>query len=189
MLRQWCVVWVWSKGFGSSWEGWLILSLPHGCPSSWRKQSKHWLEVGCCTKSKMGWIVMLSLLGERRSVYPVQKETAFFVQLAYCFLAERITRKISDLLLSTMHFCILTTTLKWLETCDHNVVSLWLCLTYFSWKQKSKMWQQFHATVLSSDEEFEQQSGGTMTEILESTLQNEIRSTSKIGCYSGKHHS
>lgn len=81
-------------------------------------------------------------------VYPVQKETAFFVQLAYCFLAERITRKISALLLSTMHCCILTTTLKWLETCDHNVVSLWLCLTYFSWKQKSKMWKMHNNFTL-----------------------------------------
>lgn len=46
--------------------------------------------------------------------------------------------------------------------------------------------QQFFATVVSSDEEFEQQSSGTVSEIIQSTLQIEIRSTSKIGCYSGK---
>ena len=48
--------------------------------------------------------------------------------------------------------------------------------------------QQFLATVISTDEAFEQQSSGTVSEILKSTLQMEIRSTSKIGCYSGKHH-
>ena len=52
-------------------------------------------------------------------VYPLLKETASFVQLAYCSLEARITRKISDLLLFIMHCCILITTLKWLETCTH----------------------------------------------------------------------
>ena len=43
--------------------------------------------------------------------------------------------------------------------------------------------QQFLATVISTDEQFEQQPSGSVSEILEFTLQTEICSTAKLGCY------
>ena len=46
--------------------------------------------------------------------------------------------------------------------------------------------QQFLATVLSNDEMFDHHLNGTISDIIDFTLQMEIMSTSKIGCYSGK---